>query len=43
MKTLMLAAVVALTFVVGGCATSGDMVGTRADSSFPVGSTDSAD
>jgi outer membrane lipoprotein-sorting protein len=43
MKTLILAALVALTVVLGGCATSGDFVGTRADSAFPLGSTDSAD
>ena len=38
MKTLILAALAALTFVLGGCAASGDLLGTGADSSFPVGS-----
>jgi hypothetical protein len=44
MKTLILAALVALTFVLGGCATSGgDLVGTRADSPYPAGSDSSFD
>lgn len=35
MKSFILAAIAALTIVLGGCAASGDLVGTRADSAFP--------
>ena len=39
MKTFILATLLALTVVLGGCATSGgDLVGTRANDSFPEGS-----
>lgn len=39
MKSLILAALVAVTVMISGCATSGgDLVGTRADSAFPEGS-----
>ena len=40
MKTLILAALVALTVALGGCATSGgELVGTQADSPYPFSPT----
>ena len=38
MKKLILAALVAVSFVLGGCVSDGDYVGTRADGAFPEGS-----
>ena len=40
MKTLILAALTALTILFGGCASTGDMVGTRADHGWAAGSDD---
>jgi major membrane immunogen (membrane-anchored lipoprotein) len=37
MKSFILAAIAALTIVLAGCASSGDLMGTRADGTFPEG------
>lgn len=43
MKKLIISALVALTFVLGGCATSGGDLAGRVDSAFPNGGEYSSD